>query len=225
MLIYKVINNVNGKLYIGQTTQRLVERWGDHCRPDRHKNHQSYLYNAIQKYGKDNFTVEEIDIAKTLDGLNILEEYYIKKFNTLAPSGYNLMLGGDNRECHEDTKAKISATLKGRPITNRWNQGNRNSPSKETRAKISSKLQGRPIEHRWEGGNTMPRTEEQKAHLSQLNKGKPNKALFKQVIDSSGVIHDSINSCALAHDLNRVTISTLIKSGKTSRTGFTFRFK
>lgn len=215
MIIYKITNRINGKVYIGQTVQKLTKRWADHCSMDRTRDGQSYLFNAVCKYGKENFIIEQIDSAQTLEGLNALEEMYIKKFDCRAPAGYNLLPGGLNKRHHESTKNKISQKLKGRPITNRWNGGNTTSPSEETRTKISQKLKGKSIKHRWTKGNTKPRTEEQKEYLRKLNKGTPNKSLYKQVkIIETSTVYESVNAAAKALDTNRVTVSKWCKEGK-----------
>ncbi len=201
MIIYKVTNKLNGKMYIGQTTQALTERWWQHCnRCPSQQRWKSYLYNAIQTHGEDAFTVEEIDRAESLEVLNIKEATYIKALNTLAPNGYNLHIGGDARICHDETKKKISDTLKGRAFTNRWT-----------------------------GGNRAPRTEAQKAHLSAKIKGKPNVALYKRIeCIETGVIYESVNAAAHDYKVNRVTISGLLKSGKKGGKlaikGFSFRY-
>lgn len=224
MIIYKVTNKINGKIYIGQTKQSLRKRWNDHCcRQEKNRSH--YFYRAVQLHGKENFIVEQIDSAGTLEALNVLEEFYIKKFNSLAPNGYNLLPGGENRACHDETREKISQTLKGRPIPNRWGKGNSTPCTEETKAKISAKLKGRPIEHRWTGGNKAPRTQEQKDHLSKLNKGVPNKALYKPVLAvETDTVYESVNAAAKALGVNRVTISGLLKSGKQGRLGLSFKF-
>jgi group I intron endonuclease len=93
MIIYKITNKLNGKMYIGQTVQKLSDRWSDHCRPcaGKHVNH-SAIADAIRKYGKENFILEQIDTAGTLETLDLLEIHYIQKYNTLSPNGYNLEL-------------------------------------------------------------------------------------------------------------------------------------
>jgi group I intron endonuclease len=198
MIIYKITNKLNGKLYIGQTVQKLHDRWSDHARPCLGKNvNRSAIGSAIRLYGKENFTIEQIDSAETLEQLNTMEITYIKAFNTLAPNGYNLELGGESKACHDDTKAKISATLKGRPIKNRMNGAPKGRPvSAERRAQISATLTG---------------------------KAQPSK--YKTVECSNGVTYESVNAAAKALNVNRVTISSLIKSGKVGRLGFIFKFK
>jgi group I intron endonuclease len=94
MIIYKITNKITGKCYIGQTTQALRERWWKHCNRCPSQSHRSYVYNAIQDYGQDNFTIEEIASATDLETLNLLEETLIKRYNTMSPNGYNLHPGG-----------------------------------------------------------------------------------------------------------------------------------
>ena len=48
------------------------------------------MYNAIRKYGKDNFEYEQIDSANTVEELTEKEDYWIIKLNTLTPNGYNM---------------------------------------------------------------------------------------------------------------------------------------
>lgn len=91
--IYKITNVLNGMTYVGQTICGIKKRFREHIHSSLSKN--TYLYNAMRKYGKENFTIEEIDIANSLEELNQKEIYWIKKLNTKAPNGYNLADGGD----------------------------------------------------------------------------------------------------------------------------------
>lgn len=225
MVIYKISNSINDKIYIGQTTQPVKERWASH-KCDARSGKETLLYRAMRKHGVANFKIEVITSTDTFETLNTLEEYYIKKLSCVSPRGYNLLPGGNNHRHHESTKEKIREKLKGRPIANRWNKGNNLPCTKETKQKISDKLKGAPIKHRWGGGNRSPRTAEQKNHLSLLNKGKPNKALQKKVICiETGDEFESVNITATVFKVNRVTISSLIKSGKKGRLGLSFKFK
>jgi len=223
MIIYKATNKVTGKIYIGQTIQPLHKRWKDHCRGDR--GHDSYLHRAIAKHGVENFTIEQIDTAETIEELNLKEQTYIKAFNCLAPSGYNLLPGGDNRTHHPDTRERIRQKLKGKPLAVHWSLGRSHPHSEETKERIRQKLKGRPITNRWNKGNPTPRTEEQKAHLSEMNKGKPNKALFKAVVCSNGMEFESVNEAAAHFGITRQTIHYLIKEGRKGRLGHSFKFK
>lgn len=104
-IIYKITNLINGKIYIGQTTMSLQKRWKAH----RKKGSNCVaLARAIQKYGKQNFKVEQIDVACDLDELNYKEEYYIRLYDCIAPKGYNLCAGGKNRIASDITRKRIS---------------------------------------------------------------------------------------------------------------------
>jgi group I intron endonuclease len=108
--IYKIINKIDKKIYVGQTIGDLERRWkthlntGSNCR---------YLKSAINKYGVDNFDFKLVCI--TFDNLlDNMEIKYIEQYNCLVPNGYNLRLGGNSGRHNAETKQKISETLKQR---------------------------------------------------------------------------------------------------------------
>lgn len=108
MIIYKITNEINGKCYVGQTKLTIRERWYGHCS----KNGCTAMHNAIVKYGRENFTIEQIDSATSEDELNQKEAYWIEKLNTLCPNGYNLRTGGDRFELSEKSKERVSKSIK-----------------------------------------------------------------------------------------------------------------
>lgn len=82
--IYIVTNDVNDKVYIGQTTKSIHERFNEHCSYSFSK-----IGNAIQSIGKEHFTVSLLDdTAANLDELAEKEEFYIQKYNSIE-NGYN----------------------------------------------------------------------------------------------------------------------------------------
>jgi hypothetical protein len=89
MIIYLVTNKLNGKKYVGQTKQTLSYRW------HKHMKRGNALFNAIRKYGGSNFTIEEVCKCDSNKELCKMEKYWIKKLNTMYPSGYNLTTGGE----------------------------------------------------------------------------------------------------------------------------------
>lgn len=109
--IYKITNKINGKVYIGQTVNRVKRRWQAHC--SNRKENKSPLHLAIKKYDKENFAFEVIDVAETRESLNHKEHFWIGKLNTCSPCGYNLERGGNNNKIvSADTREKISRSLK-----------------------------------------------------------------------------------------------------------------
>lgn len=112
MLIYKVTSLINGMTYIGQTNRSIEERWKEHCKPALRT--RSYLSNAIQKYGKENFKIEELAKASSQEELDLLEDKVISELNTLFPNGYNLRHGGMGGKLSDEAKVKVSKASKGR---------------------------------------------------------------------------------------------------------------
>jgi group I intron endonuclease len=111
MIIYKITNLLNNKIYVGQTVQPLHKRWTRHCSPH---SECTYLKNAIAKYGKENFKIENIKECNSLKQMNYWESFYIILFNsTNKYIGYNCNYGGDNKALTQETKQKISKSMSG----------------------------------------------------------------------------------------------------------------
>ena len=146
-VIYIIKNNMNNKMYIGQTTKDFDKRYNYNLYNSTHNEH---LKHSIEKYGIENFTIiKEFDIAYSKEELDALEDMYIKIYNTIdSEYGYNKKFGGANGLPSEETKHKISEAGKGRFV------------SEETRYKLSKAGKGRKF------------TEEHKQRLSESRKGK-----------------------------------------------------
>jgi group I intron endonuclease len=87
--IYLITNLINSKKYIGITKYSLEERFSQHIKRG------FILTEAIKKYGKEKFSIELIEEVESAERVYELEIFYIKKYNTKAPNGYNLTDGGD----------------------------------------------------------------------------------------------------------------------------------
>ena len=135
--IYKITNLINNKIYIGQTKHKISRRFYLHCYDAKNKKRKFYLHSAINKYGKDNFKIEQIDSATTLKELNQKECEWIVKENCLAPNGYNLRAGGMQMGISEKTRKKMSeAQLKlheSGMIKSPWSDKEIHQKSMETR--------------------------------------------------------------------------------------------
>lgn len=85
--IYKIENNINHKIYIGQSVN-IERRWRDH----RSAQDELPIHRAFYKYGIENFTFEIIEECSK-EELDEKECYYIHYFNSYN-NGYNLTVGG-----------------------------------------------------------------------------------------------------------------------------------
>lgn len=118
MIIYKAINLINNKVYIGQTNNSLEYRKNQHHREARSelkkKRKNNYFHNAINKYKFESFEFIEIDKAETQESLDTKEIFWINFYNsTNKEIGYNLDSGGrGGGKKSLETKRKIGMTTK-----------------------------------------------------------------------------------------------------------------
>lgn len=91
-IIYKIYNDINDKLYIGQTIQPLIRRWQSHCSDS--KNTDTHLYRAMRLYGLEHFMIEPIEKDIPNGQLNEREQYWISYYDSFH-NGYNSTIGGD----------------------------------------------------------------------------------------------------------------------------------
>ena len=149
MIIYKIINRTNGKIYIGKTTFKLEKRWKEHC-----KNKSQVISRAIKKYGKENFTIEVIDSANSVEELNQKEQLHIESFGSFV-DGYNCTAGGDGGTAakrSEETKQKLRNSRKEflKKNSDYSQKGNSNffygcTHSDNTKRKMSEKKKGKRL--------------------------------------------------------------------------------
>ena len=88
MWIYKITNIQNNKIYIGQTVRPIGQRFHRHLNDALNNILDTHFARAIRKYGKENFVIEEIDIAQNQEELSQKEQYWIKYYNSVE-EGYN----------------------------------------------------------------------------------------------------------------------------------------
>ena len=115
MLIYKITNTINNKCYIGQTIKNAQDRWKEHQSHafGKHENDiQKTLYQAIRKYGLENFTFEVLqDNILTYEELDKAEIYWIDYYNSFL-EGYNETRGGQQYHSYLPCQQIIEDYLK-----------------------------------------------------------------------------------------------------------------
>lgn len=97
--IYKITDNTNNKIYIGQTTRDIKKRLSDHksrsIRSTRPNDLNCILYQAMRQHGVDNFTIELIETVETRYQGDTREIYWIQELDATNPEkGYNKDKGG-----------------------------------------------------------------------------------------------------------------------------------
>jgi len=133
MVIYRISNSVNDKVYIGQTIRsldaRLKRHFHDAC---RNPGSRLKIHRAINKYGTDKFSIEQIDEASSQEELNEKERYWIKKYDSMT-NGYNMTEGGDGGNTYSSrSPSQMKATKK---KLSKANFGRNNGMSNQIKAK------------------------------------------------------------------------------------------
>lgn len=129
MQIYKIINLINNKIYIGKEVRVRENYFGS----------GKIIQLAIKKYGKENFTKSVLEICNNKVELSLREIYWIAFFDsTNKKIGYNINKGGEGgnilgRKLSDETKEKIRQANLGRK-----DDDNR-------KKKISNSLKGRTV--------------------------------------------------------------------------------
>ena len=117
MYIYKITNNVNQKVYIGQTVQTNPKmRWYAHLAYAR-RGKKSYLYDSIRKHGKEFFTWEVIDVASSIEELNLKEQHWLNLHRDQGIVVYNNREAGGNKTHSPESIQRMRVAQKLRHAT------------------------------------------------------------------------------------------------------------
>lgn len=108
--IYKITNDINGKVYIGQTSISIEERFNEHIHDSKQydsNKEKRPLYDAINKYGIEHFYIEKVEECP-IDKLPEREIYWIAYYKGYE-DGYNGTKGGEGRPLynHEEIKKRL----------------------------------------------------------------------------------------------------------------------
>lgn len=106
--IYIIKNKSNDKVYIGQTTMSIEDRFKQHLNHSKSKNHYE-LYQAMDVIGKENFYIESLEENISINKLDDREQYWIETYNSMD-NGYNSTPGG--RAKHENKILDIDIIIK-----------------------------------------------------------------------------------------------------------------
>lgn len=165
--IYLITDTTNNKKYTGKHHYHIEGELD----PNYHGS--GVIIKNIYKKRPETLKEEYIKTCYSEEEMNSDEQYYIEVFDTLWPNGYNLTKGGNGGVPSEETRKKISNSLKGKPMSEEQKKkmsetliGEKNPfygkhHSYETKKKISNSLKGKPSPNKGK-----PMSEEQKKKLS-----------------------------------------------------------
>ena len=205
--IYKIENLVNGKKYIGQSVD-IEDRWRDHKWLANNSYSGKYpLYNAIRKYGLNNFDFSVIEECE-INQLNDREIYWIKYYKTFIhqtdSQGYNLTRGGDGNKRLPQEYVNWFIEL--------WNQGFTTGEI----VNITGKDKHTVIQYlKWYEDSY---TVEESRHRGTISSGKKHKKSIVQY-DYLGRFIANYSSISDAVRILNHTESTLIRSAKLKSKG------
>ena len=95
--IYKIINTVNSKVYIGKAADMAL-RWQQHQREARvNKKRHLPLYRDMHDFGIDKFSIEQLEVCAYDHTHSSREEYWIEYYDSAYPNGYNIEVPGRSK--------------------------------------------------------------------------------------------------------------------------------
>jgi group I intron endonuclease len=204
MIIYKVLNIINDKVYIGKTIKTLDERKKNHLKKIKN-GLKTHFYDAIRKYGEDSFIWSELISCNDINILNEMEIMFIKKYNSFE-NGYNMTLGGDGGDTIS-YKSDLEKKNQGAKLGNiPWNKGKK---MKEIGYTFYENRKSRPkftFEQKMAHALTIIKSEKFRKGLTNRIHG-----MSKKVIRvSDGKTWDSIVECAYDINLNKSKVRRYI---------------
>lgn len=143
--IYKIINKVNGKYYVGSSTNITDKRWRKHKSCLRYNYHDNkHLQNAWNKYGENNFDFVIVEQTPK-ENLVEVEQKYLDIAKTEQDKCYNLAFDVErpsismNEETKQKMKVKLSKLLSGKNNPNYGKHHSNEAKEKMRKAKLGKR--------------------------------------------------------------------------------------
>ena len=109
--IYVITNDINDKVYIGQSVN-AHNRFLQHQSESKFKSNNMLIHKAMNKYGIEHFSYTILE--QQIDNYDERERYWIEKYKSVQPNGYNICIGGKGVGAgifHASSKIKDIETL------------------------------------------------------------------------------------------------------------------
>lgn len=193
-IIYLRTNTINKKKYVGQTNNFKRRNW-------EWLSLKQYYANKLltidrEKYGLDNWVVEILKECEDSEA-DYWEQYYIKKYNTKYPNGYNMSDGGKAPYGvirSEETRKKMSEARKGQRA---WNKGKYHT--EESKKKMSEAQKG-------------------------LKKNKPSKIVYQYTLDGKLVKIWTTTKYSKNYGFHRGNINECCNGKRKTHKGFIWSY-
>lgn len=222
MIVYKCINLITKRIYVGASRNSLHIRRGRHLTEARRGNPLPF-YEALREFGFDKFKWVVVFESDNLSEIAEKEKELIKIAKTSTQGCYNLSDGGDNFGTNgltQDIKNKISKALKGRECNENSRQGvinyNKTRPiTSEMRKNMS------------EAHKKLSETKEGKEHLQKITElaKKRFKKPFKVYCEGEEIGKwFLLRECARALALDHSSISKCLRGEHKTHKGYTFKY-
>ena len=193
--IYKTINLINNKFYIGKSEKYDPNYLGS----------GTILNYAIKKYGRENFKKEIIEECFTRKKLNEREIYWIDKLNppyNIAKGG----MGGDTLSNHPELE-KIKKKLKGKnnPMFGRKHTKEAIQSIKDKKTGVKMKKEVKRKISKWLKNQPLSFYEKSISFMAKANKKK-----IKQIINEKEILYNSIKEASENTRIPRTSISAVL---------------
>lgn len=170
-----ILTSPSGKQYVGITSVSFKRRLFEH-KNNSIKGTKNKLYEAIRKYGFDNFNVDMYELPNNWEIMCEVEKTLIKELDTFN-NGYNLTLGGEGSYGYKPTKETIEK------LKHIHSTRTRNEMPQHQKDAIRNSLKGRKL------------SEKHRENISKGGMGKVGKKGFKHSLDTIEKMKNRIPWC------------------------------
>lgn len=224
MVIYKTLNTINGKYYIGMDTKNNSNYIGS----------GTLLKQAIKKYGKDSFKKIILEQCDSIDQLRDREKYWIEVYKACSDrDSYNVSTGGTGGDnfTHNPDRELIRAKLQTRRHTeatknkiseNNWQKYN---PGSRTATQWSEEQRSKMVNY-WKNNQGPMKGKTHTEEAIQANREKHKKPIVQ--FEKDGTFIKEWSSGKEAGESLRIlrgSISSCLKQRLKTAGGFIWKYK
>lgn len=241
-IIYRAF--YKNKSYVGFTSFSLRRRIQGHLYKVKN-NSKGYFHNVLRKY--KNFEWEILEQTNSFSKAVKLEKFYIKKYNSFMPNGYNMTLGGEGtiglvrsakykkeksksmKKLASNPKSALYKLNKAKKIKVKRSDGkifnSISEAAKETKVSVSNIYNILTGINKTAKGYSFTAIKNKKLkNLQKFNRNKRENFHKKKIIDNNGKIYDSLTEAAECLKLCVGNISRVLSGHRTHTQGYTFNF-